>query len=36
MILNSTNADRLNELFKEKEQLEERFEETFLIWEGLV
>lgn len=36
MVLNNTKADRLNELFIEKKQLEEKFEEIFIVWEKLL
>jgi ATPase subunit of ABC transporter with duplicated ATPase domains len=36
MALNNTEADRLNELFIEKKQLEEKFEEIFIVWEKLL
>lgn len=36
MVINSTEAERLNELFIEKEELEEKFEEVFLEWSEIV
>jgi hypothetical protein len=35
MILNSVDAEKLLELYKEKELLEDEYEETFIHWEKL-
>ena len=35
MVINNANSEQLYELYKEKEQLEGKFEKAFLHWEEL-